>query len=257
MKVFSRFTWLQLGVIGLLLLLSATTAALAAGYWSGTQSKAARQAVARAVEIQTQFELAQLDFEAGAYDLARQRFEYVLAQEPDYPGAVDMLAQTYLKMHESGMEKSETVLPTPTLTPTPDTRAVEERYAQAQAQLESQDWLGLVQTILALRDVDPLYQVFEVDRMLYLATRFNGANKILESGDLEGGLYDLALSEAFAPLDKQSGIYRDWARLYQIGVSFWGVLPQRAVESFPNWRWLRLTCETSPGSTPETVTVWP
>lgn len=232
MKFFNRFTWLQLGVVGLLVLLLAASAAMAAGYWSGTQVKSAQQAMARAVEIQTQFQLGQTDFQAGKYDLARQRFEYVLAQEPDYPGAVDLLAQTLLKMHESGVTPSEIQVPTPTLTPTPDTRAIEELYAQAQAQLGAQDWSGLVATVLALRNIDPLYQVFEVDRMLYLATRFNGGQKILELGDLEGGLYDLALSEAFAPLDKQSGIYRDWARLYQIGVSFWGVLPDRSVGYF-------------------------
>jgi tetratricopeptide (TPR) repeat protein len=232
MKFIRRFTWLHLGIIGLLVLLLAGTAALAAGYWSGTQAKAGQKVMARAVEIQTQFQLGQTDFQAGNYDLARQRFEYVLAQEPDYPGAVDLLAQTLIKMHESGATPSVIQVPTPTLSPTPDTRAIDELYAQAQAQLDAQDWTGLVQTVLSLRNIDPLYQVYEVDRMLYLALRFMGGQKILELGDLEGGLYDLALSEAFAPLDKQSGIYRDWARLYQIGVSFWGVLPERSVGYF-------------------------
>ncbi len=232
MKYYNRFNWLQLGVVGLLVLMFAGTAGLAAGYWSGSQAKAARGAVRRAVEIQTQFELGRKDLQDEKYDLARQRFEYVLAQDPDYPGAVDLLAQTLIKMHESGLDRTEILAPTASPIPTPDTRAVDELYAQAMAQLGAQDWPGLVQTILALRNIDPLYQVFEVDRMLYLATRFIGAQKILEMGDLEGGLYDLAVSEAFAPLDKQSGIYRDWARLYQVGVSFWGVLPERSVSYF-------------------------
>ena len=232
MKGLSRFSWRQWIVIAVLVLLLTGTGAMAAGYWSGTQARVSDLAVSRAVEIQTQFELGQADYEAGEFYLARQRFEYVLALEPSYPGAIDMLTQTLLQLHEGGAANVEIIQPTATISPTPDNRAIEELYTNAQAQLEAMEWGPLVETILSIRDINPVYQVFEVDRMLYLAHRYNGMSKILDRGDLEGGLYDLALAEKFAPLDMQAGIYRDLARLYQIGVSFWGVYPGRAVEYF-------------------------
>jgi hypothetical protein len=77
-----------------------------------------------------------------------------------------------------------------------------------------------------------LYQASKVDRMLFLGLRFSGIDKILNEGNLEGGVYDLALVERFAPLDSQARIYQEWARLYQIGVSFWGVFPDKAVYYF-------------------------
>jgi hypothetical protein len=68
--------------------------------------------------------------------------------------------------------------------------------------------------------------------MLFLALYFNGIDKILNEGNLEGGVYDFSLVERFAPLAAQGRIYQDWARLYQIGVSFWGVFPDKAVYYF-------------------------
>ena len=68
--------------------------------------------------------------------------------------------------------------------------------------------------------------------MLFLALHFSGMDKILNKGNLEGGLYDLALVEKFAPLDKQARIYQEWARLYVIGASFWGVFPDKSVYYF-------------------------
>ena len=68
--------------------------------------------------------------------------------------------------------------------------------------------------------------------MLFLGLRFSGIEKILNDGNLEGGVYDLALAERFAPLDSQVRIYQEWARLYQIGVSFWSVFPEKSVYYF-------------------------
>jgi hypothetical protein len=113
-----------------------------------------------------------------------------------------------------------------------DTRAIDELFTSADGQWQNQEWANLIQTIVSLRDIDPLYRVKEVDRMLFLALRFNGMDKILNQGNLEGGLYDLALVEKFAPLDKQARSYQEWARLYVLGVSFWGVFPEKSVYYF-------------------------
>jgi hypothetical protein len=232
MKIYQRFSWFQWFLIGAFVLLLAGATGLMLGYLTGTRARARDAAIVEIVELQTQFELGLKDYREGSYPLAKQRFEYVLGKDPDFPGAAQYLAETLLRMDEAGIEVTEVVLPTATLTPTQDTRAVDELYSVAQNQFQQRNWRDLVQTILALRNVDPLYQVMEVDQMLFLALTFSGGSKILEDGDLEGGLYDLALAEQFAPLDRQAGIYQGWARLYQIGVSFFGVLPEQAVYYF-------------------------
>ena len=116
--------------------------------------------------------------------------------------------------------------------PTPDTRAVDELFQVAQSQWQNQDWVSLSQTIVSLRNLDPSYRAREVDRMLFLALRFNGVDKILNKGNLEGGLYDLALVEKFALLDNQARTYQEWARLYILGASFWNVMPDKSVFYF-------------------------
>ena len=230
MKTFYRLTWIQWIIISCWILLISATTGLVWGYVSGGHQKELRQNLVNAVDLQAQFDLGTWDMQNGRYDLARQRFEYVVQQDPNFPGAVEKLAETLLKISQSGTPN--VVLPSPTPAPTPDTRAVDEQFLAAQNQLLNQDWKGLVQTILSIRNFDPYYRVAEIDPMLFLALRMSGIQKILDDGDLEGGLYDLALAEQFVPLDSQADIYREWARLYQVGVSFWGVFPDKSVYYF-------------------------
>jgi hypothetical protein len=68
--------------------------------------------------------------------------------------------------------------------------------------------------------------------MLYLALRMRAEEEIMNNGNLESGLYDLALSEGFAPLDADSINRREWARLYLLGASFWNVFPEEALYYF-------------------------
>ncbi len=231
MKFFNRLTWLQWLLLGAFFLILLGTIGLGWGYASGIKARQQNLSRSLLVDVGVQFELGLRDFEAGNYDLAHQRFEYVFEQHPDFPGAVDMLAATRQKLDEP--EATFAIdQPSPTPSPTPDARPVESLYTQAEDQFQAKDWQNLVQTIVALRNIDPLYRAAEVDRMLYLGLRFSGSEKILNDGNLEGGVYDLALSTRFAPLDYQARIYQEWARLYQIGVSFWGVFPDRAVYYF-------------------------
>ncbi|MCJ7703855.1 MAG: hypothetical protein MUO62_19930, partial [Anaerolineales bacterium] len=185
-KFFQRLTWFQWGLLAALVIGITGTVGLAVGYASGAREKGINRAISIAVDVQTQFELGMNDFVAGHYDLAKQRFEYVIEQDPTFPGGIEMLAKTLTQLQQTVPGEAEVVLPTATLSPTPDLRAVEELFALAQGQVANQDWINLVQTLLSLRNIDPLYQVVEVDRMLFLGLRFSGAQKILDLGDLEG-----------------------------------------------------------------------
>jgi tetratricopeptide (TPR) repeat protein len=182
------------------------------------------------LSIKEQFDLGVTDFQAGRLDLARQRFEYVLQHDPAYPGAADQLAQVMAILFATATPTP--VPPTVTPTPTHDFRPVEQLFSQAQSQFASSDWNGAIDTLLALRQADINYNVAQVDGMLYLALRNRGLQKITEQSNLEGGMYDLSLAERFAPLDKDSANYRNLARLYMIGSSFFGASPEQAVYYF-------------------------
>lgn len=237
MKFLGRLTWLHWLLSLAFGLIAAGLIGVSLGYSSGVFQREKDLAFSITEDIQTQFELGLQDYAAGNYELAEQRFEYILEQNPNYPGVIDMLVETHLQTSKSLIQATESNIPTstaevPTPVPTPDTRAVDELFQAAQGQLQNQDWTSLSQTIVSLRDIDPTYKVIEVDRMLFLALHFSGMDKILNKGNLEGGLYDLALVEKFAPLDKQARIYQEWARLYVIGASFWGVFPDKSVYYF-------------------------
>jgi len=102
----------------------------------------------------------------------------------------------------------------------------------AERQLKNQDWENLIISIHSLRNIDPLFKVTQIDRALYLALYFRGMDKILNIGDLEGGLYDLAIADKFTPLDSKASVYQEWARLYLIGMSFWRVYPEKSIYYF-------------------------
>jgi len=54
----------------------------------------------------------------------------------------------------------------------------------------------------------------------------------IRAADLEGGSYDLALAERFGPLDAEATNFRELARLYMYGSSFWEAYPEQAVYYF-------------------------
>jgi hypothetical protein len=125
-----------------------------------------------------------------------------------------------------------TLAPEPTVTPTPDTRGVEERFQQSEQYLLNSDWTNTIDSLLLLRKDDPGYRAVQMDGMLFLALRNRGMDKIGKLADLEGGIYDLALAERFGPLDNEAQSYLSWARIYLTGASFWEINWEEAVNYF-------------------------
>jgi hypothetical protein len=72
----------------------------------------------------------------------------------------------------------------------------------------------------------------DLDGMYYIALRFLGVQNILNSGELEVGIYNLTLAERFAPLDVDALNYRIWARQYIAAASFWKIDWPRVIEYF-------------------------
>jgi tetratricopeptide (TPR) repeat protein len=201
------------------------------GYYSAVQMKRSQQAVAVAYNATTQFQLGLQDMTDGRLETARSRFEYVIELDPSFPGAQDKLAEVMLKI---AMVKTPTPEPTATVafTATPDMRGAEEIFNTAWSYYVNKDWEKTIETLDALRRADIKYRALDVDGMYYIALRFRGIDKILQQGSLEPGMYDLALSETFAPLDRDATNDRNWARYYVTGASFWELDWQKVLDYF-------------------------
>lgn len=188
------------------------------GYRSAQQASQAFRLTQVAQVAQEQFRLGVEDLEAGRYELAKQRFEYVIQLDPTFPGAPERLAEVLLVLNQPTSPP-----PTPVASPTPNLAPVEELFEQAQAAFAAEDWSAVIDTLLLLRAKDPGYRAAEVDGLLYLALRNRGVERIAKEGLLEEGLYDLSLAERFGPLDQDAETWRSWARLYLEANTYMGV----------------------------------
>lgn len=198
--------------IGLVILL---ILAILGGYGSGILIRRDTQTSVLSQQLGEQFQFALVDMQFGRYANARQRFEFIIANDPGYPGAQQKLTEVLVLIN----------VPTPTLTPaptpTPDFTGAEQAFTRAQQLIAAQDWTGAISALDQMRKLDRNYQTSLVDGMYYFALRNYGYSLITQQGNLEGGIYQLTLAERFGPLDRDSNGLREGARYYLIGASFW------------------------------------
>ena len=215
-----RYRWMLWAVFAVLLLALIAGGSVYAGYNTAIGERVHNESTAIAGEASNQYVLAQQDIALGNYDRARQRLEYIIKLDPNYPGVSEQLA---FVLTEQRITATPTLAPTPTLTPTPDFRTRDEMFSQAQSLLVAHEWTKTIDTLLLLRKNFPDFMAVKVDDMLFVALRNRGIDKIAQQHDLEGGNYDLSLAEQFGPLDTEASNWRDWAELYIRGASFWDV----------------------------------
>ncbi|MBE9475479.1 MAG: hypothetical protein IMY85_11370, partial [Chloroflexi bacterium] len=94
-----------------LLLIAATSAF--GGYLSGINERTNYEITQVAQQVSEQYQLGLEDLEAKRYEMARQRFEYVIRLDPNYPGVTEQLALVLLEINTTA---TPTQVPTPTLT---------------------------------------------------------------------------------------------------------------------------------------------
>jgi hypothetical protein len=220
-----RWIWILLGLF-IVLILGSLGSYL--GYANAVYQRLEKQNSQIVITAMEQFQLGLQDEAAGRWEVARKRFEYVIQLDPGFPGAPDKLMEVMLQIATISVP---TPVPTQRITPTPDTRGKEGMFASAQGYLRNSQWNDAIQSLEWLRKEDINYHPVEVDGLLYVALRNRGIEKI-QSAQLEGGTYDLALAEKFAPLDKDAEGFRNAARFYLIGRSFWLLDWPQAIEYF-------------------------
>lgn len=187
------------------------------GYGSGliVRKDTASQLISS--QLTEQYQYALVDEQFGRYDTAKQRLEFIIQNNPSFPGVQDELAKVLVQM------TIPTVTPTPPPTSTPDLRGEQSLFATAQQLIAAGDWANALSELDQLRKQDPNYNTSQVDGMYYFALRNYGVNLIQQQGNLEGGIYELTLAERFAPLDRDANGLREGARAYIQAASFFGI----------------------------------
>jgi len=223
-------SWGWWALVGGFFLICVLTVGALTGAAAGRQQTAAGQSEALARAAQEQFDLGVQDLLATRYELARQRFEYVLSVDPAYPGAAELLDKALLGLNAP---TTTPVPPTIAVTPTAtlDLSSLDSLFAQAQAAFAAEDWNTSIQALLTVRSIDPQHRRAEVNQLMAGALRARGLEKIW-AGQHEQGIYDLALAERFGPLDGQATSWRSSASFYLFANSYFGVVWQEAARYF-------------------------
>lgn len=221
--------WFFFPILGLAILIGILLLSGFGGYAAGIGTRKNAEKTQVSQVLQEQYQLALQDVQDGQYNRARQRFEYIIQLDPNYPGVTDKLAEVLLEISTTA---TPTLLPSPTISPTSDSRDKQQQFDQAQKDLAASDWTTALDDLLKLRKADPAFRTVEIDGMLFLALRNSGRDKILKNADLEGGIYDLTLAEKFGPLDSEAQGLLSWSSLYITGASFWDIDWEQVVNYF-------------------------
>ena len=223
-KKLKRGRVILLGIL-LTLLLGVTGAFV--GYRQGIQDRINHQQDQILKEAAVQFQYGEQQFNNGNYELARTHFEYVLENYPDFPGIAERYTETMVRLAQSTAPVAQ-----PEATPTLTNLNAEALFNQAVQEVQTQQWAIAMNTLEALRNEDTNYRTLEVDGMFFTTLRYRAVELIVNEGNLEEGLYFLAILNKYAPLDRDAVNYSNWARLYLTGASFWEVDWEQVVNYF-------------------------
>src|SRR5215216_3413566 len=161
------FLFNALGLIIVLVL------AILAGYSSGIGIRKNTYSSAIMQQLGEQYQNTLIDIQFGRYENAKQRLEWIISQDPGFPGAQEKLTEVLV------LSNQPTPTMTPSLTPTPDFTGAQEAFARAQQLIAAQDWPGAINALDQMRKLDVNYEQSKVDGMYYFALRNYGYNLIV------------------------------------------------------------------------------
>jgi tetratricopeptide (TPR) repeat protein len=203
------------------------------GYASGLNERNSLSDSQSSLIIQEQFDLGVQDLLAGNFELARQRFAYIIEIEPENSAARELLGDALVALDQP--TPTPTLTPSPTLdispTPTFDLSSMDGLFGAAQAAHGSGDYDAAVEMLVTLLAEAPDFRRQEVDQLLFTVLRNRGLDKIWR-GNQEQGIYDLTLAERLFPLDNQASSWRTSAAFYLFANSYFGLDWALATEYF-------------------------
>lgn len=220
-------------LLNALILIALLGLGIFSGYQSALSIRRNAESSTMMEQLGEQFQYALVDMQFGRYEIARQRLEFIIEKDPDFPGVQEKLTEVLVQINLQQNYVAPTIaVAEPTLTPLPDFNGAEEAFVQAQQLIAAQDWSGALAALDQSRKLDPAYNTSQVDGMYYFALRNNGYDLITKQGNLEGGIYYLTLAERFGTLDSNALGVREGARAYLQGASFWELDWQKTLEYF-------------------------
>lgn len=224
----SKWVWLGIFLFVLLVLAGAFF-----GYRNGVQRRIENEKSILMDQIAYQLEWTYKDMDAGRYENAKARLEYIIEKYPEFPGIADLMTQVVGKLNEPTATPTPIFVATiePEVTVTPDFRGAEEKFAQLSQHIANQEWDLAVQTVQSLKENNYDYRTIEVDGLYFIAMRNRGIQRIW-AGELEQGIYDLTVAAELGALDSQAAGAEGWATTYLTGASYWDVNWLGAVEIF-------------------------
>ena len=176
------------------------------GYVSGMGKRYSAQSTLVNGQYVEQYQLGVQAVNAGQYGVAKQHFEFIIQNYPDFPGVKSAYTDLLLRMM---ITPTVVPSPTPTITPTPDTRSIDQVYTDVTGLLSApgadmcaRNWDDIITKLDTLRKDDITYHAAKVDGMYYIALRNRGVCKIYPQSyepnsscaslniNLEGGIYD-------------------------------------------------------------------
>ena len=222
--------WVWLGILVFVLLIAA---GVFFGYRNGVQRRITNEKMILMDQIAFQLEWTYKDIDAGRYENAKSRLDFIIDKYPEFPGIADLMAQVIGKMNEPTPTPTQILIatPEPGVTVTPDLRGAEEKFAQLTQQIANQEWNQAVQTVQSLKESNFDYRAIEVDGLYFIALRNRGIQRIW-AGELEQGMYDLSVAAEMGALDSQAAGAESWGTTYLTGASYWDVNWPGAVEIF-------------------------
>ncbi|MFV1858002.1 MAG: tetratricopeptide repeat protein [Anaerolineales bacterium] len=203
------------------------------GYASGLDQRNARNDSETSLIVQEQFDLGVQDLLEGRYELARQRFAYIMEIEPDNSAARELLSEALIALDQPTPTPSPTPSPTRNVSPTPtlDLGSMDGLFAAAQTAHGAGDYDAAAEMLVTIIAEAPDFRREEVNQLLFTVLRNRGLDKIWK-GDQEQGIYDLTLAERLFPLDSQASSWRTSAAFYLFANSYFGLDWQLATEYF-------------------------
>jgi hypothetical protein len=211
-----------IGALGLIVLIGLGSFG---GYTTGIGDRKAAENSIISAQLAEQYQFALVDIQFSRYDAAKQRLEFIIANDASFPGAAEKLTEVLV------LSVIPTPIPTATPTATPDFSGAESAYQRSLQLIQAQDWTGALAALDQMRKLDPSYKTAQVDGMYYFALRNQGVLQI-NSANPEGGIYYITLAERFGSLDNLAYQLRDSARFYINAASYWGLDWRKAAEMF-------------------------
>lgn len=151
-----------------------------------------------------QYELALNDIEAGRWELASERLQFINERIANFEDTANLLQQAAIQLSQTptpvmtntpvppSATPTLTMTPTPEISPTPTMSLIAQAFQDGENFYTTQRWEEAIEMLEIVKDLDPTYRPQDVDRMLFDAYNrqaslyFVGQNPVDERSPFTG-----------------------------------------------------------------------